>query len=262
VSTAARSIAAPASARASDVCRHADDGVVRSRPEAVEFWGTSVSHLYTAEGDFVGHVVLLGDSIFDNARYVPGGPSVIEHLRRTLPAGWRATLRAVDGSVAADVARQLERVPPDASHLIVSAGGNNALDHSSLILHEPAASFAEVLTQLGRIRAEFQREYREMLHGVLSLGKPTAVCTVYDAIPELARAEHTGLCLFNEVIVREAVRRDVPMIDLRLVCSEPSDFARSSPIEPSALGGGKIARAISRVVTEHDFAAGGCRVYG
>ncbi len=35
----------------------------------------------------MNHIVLLGDSIFDNARYVPGGPSVIEHLRRGLPAG-------------------------------------------------------------------------------------------------------------------------------------------------------------------------------
>ena len=35
----------------------------------------------------MSHVVLLGDSIFDNGRYVPGGPSVIEHLRKALPAG-------------------------------------------------------------------------------------------------------------------------------------------------------------------------------
>jgi hypothetical protein len=32
----------------------------------------------------VSHVVLLGDSIFDNARYVPGGPSVLEHFRKGL----------------------------------------------------------------------------------------------------------------------------------------------------------------------------------
>ena len=59
------------------------------------------------------HVVLLGDSIFDNARYVPGGPSVIEHLRRVLPAAGRATLLAVDGAGAEDVARQVARLPAD-----------------------------------------------------------------------------------------------------------------------------------------------------
>ena len=40
-----------------------------------------------------------------------------------------------------------------------------------------------------------------------------------------------------------------------------SDYAKSSPIEPSVAGGGKIARAIGRVVTDHDFVNGGCRVY-
>ena len=51
-------------------------------------------------GETVNHIVLLGDSIFDNARYVPGGPSVIEHLRRVLPGGWRTTLLARDGAAS------------------------------------------------------------------------------------------------------------------------------------------------------------------
>jgi hypothetical protein len=204
---------------------------------------------------------LLGDSIFDNARYVPGGPSVIEHLRRSLPNPWRATLLAVDGAVAADVDRQLARLPGDATHLVVSAGGNNALDYSSMILHEPAGSFAEVLSRLAEIRAAFQVEYRAMLQGVLAHGKPVTVCTVYDAIPGLERAEHSGLCLFNDVILREAFRAGVPVIDLRLICTEAADYARSSPIEPSAAGGGKIARAVSRVVTGHEFQAEGSRVF-
>ena len=55
----------------------------------------------------MGHVVLLGDSIFDNARYVPDRPPVIEQVRRGLPQGWQATLLAVDGHTSADVANQL-----------------------------------------------------------------------------------------------------------------------------------------------------------
>src|SRR5262245_35359872 len=111
----------------------------------------------------MGHVVLLGDSIFDNARYVPGGPAVVDHLRSVLPAGWRATLLAVDGAIAVDVIRQMRHLPADASHLVVSAGGNNALGYSGMILHEPATSFTEVLSRLAEIRAEFQEEYRGML---------------------------------------------------------------------------------------------------
>jgi len=49
---------------------------------------------------------------------------------------------------------------------------------------------------------------------------------------------------------------------LRLICNEASDYAKSSPIEPSVAGGGKIARAIRRAVTDPDFGALGSRVFG
>ena len=58
----------------------------------------------------MGHVCLLGDSIFDNAAYVGREPPVIEHLRRALPTGWCASLEAVDGDSANDVRGQLGRL--------------------------------------------------------------------------------------------------------------------------------------------------------
>jgi hypothetical protein len=197
----------------------------------------------------MNHVVLLGDSILDNARYVPGGPSVIEYLNKVLPGGWRATLLARDGAGTAEVGRQLDRVPADATHLILSLGGNDALDHSGLLLHEPAGSFAEVLNRLADIHEQFRQDYRAVLERVLSHRKLTAVCTIYDAIPGLDRVEATGLCLFNDVILREAFLARLRVIDLRLICTDAADYSRSSPIEPSVAGGGKIARAIRQVVT-------------
>lgn len=70
------------------------------------------------------HIVLLGDSIFDNAVYVPGKPSVHQQLETKIaPRGWRASLLAVDGNVILDVAeRQLKGLPKDATHLFVSVG--------------------------------------------------------------------------------------------------------------------------------------------
>ena len=47
----------------------------------------------------MSHIVLLGDSIFDNAAYVRGGPDVVTQLRELLPRGWQATLAAVDGAI-------------------------------------------------------------------------------------------------------------------------------------------------------------------
>ena len=60
----------------------------------------------------MSHVVLLGDSIFDNARYVPDRPAVIEQVRRGLPPTWKATLVAVDGHTVEGVASQLPACRP------------------------------------------------------------------------------------------------------------------------------------------------------
>src|SRR6476661_6879619 len=89
--------------------------------------------LLSCEGQPMSHVALLGDSIFDNASYVPGGSPVIEQVRRGLPQGWKATLVAVDGHTVEDIASQLPRVPADATHLVVSVGGNDALLASGML---------------------------------------------------------------------------------------------------------------------------------
>lgn len=208
----------------------------------------------------MGHVVLLGDSIFDNIRYVPGGPDVVNQLRASLPPGWRATLLAVDGAVTSDVLMQLAKLPADATHLVVSAGGNDALDSSSLVKQTCPAE--QAFTEMADIRERFRRDYRRMVRAVLATGRPVAVCTVYDAIPILSRPEAAGLAVFNDVIVREAVAAGVPVLDLRLVCAEAADYSPLSPIEPSRGGGAKIAEAIARLVTAHDFAKPDTTVYG
>ena len=199
------------------------------------------------------HVVLLGDSVFDNAAYVRGGKDVVTHLREFAPEGWRATLAAVDGSVVGDVARQLAKVPEDATHLVVSAGGNDALMQSG-ILQEGARSAAEVLDRLAGVAEAFEADYRRMLGALNSEGKPAAVSTIYfprmeDALVQ--RLACAALATFNDVITRAAFESGLPLLDLRLVCNEDSDYA--NPIEPSDAGGAKIARAILRLVSEHDF---------
>jgi lysophospholipase L1-like esterase len=198
----------------------------------------------------IKHVVLLGDSVFDHAAYAAGGPEVVEQLREQLPAGWRATLRAVDGSVTASIARQLDQLPRDASHLVISVGGNDALGHAG-VLDESARSMADALDRLARIQDQFAHDYAAMLSGVLAQGLPTAICTIYDPRfpdPRRRRLAATGLTIFNDYITREAFAHGLPLIDLRLICDRDEDFA--NPIEPSVRGGAKIAAAIAALVTE------------
>ena len=128
------------------------------------------------------HLVLLGDSIFDNARHAPGGPPVIEQLREVLKPDWLATLVARDGDVVTDLARQMSLIPANATHLVVSIGGNDALS-SEAVLSAPARSVIDALGHLAEMRRLFQHAYRDMLGQLLQLRLKTAVCTVYDAVP-------------------------------------------------------------------------------
>ena len=191
-----------------------------------------------------GHVVLLGDSVFDNAAYVAGGPDVVTHLRRLLPRGWQATLLALDGAVISGVAGQLRSLPRDATHLVISVGGNDALGYAYL-LNEPAVWAAEALAMFADAQDKFGAGYAAMLDGVAATGLPTAACTIYDTPPSGPdqRIIRSAAALFNDHITRAVFARGLALVDLRLICPEDADYA--NPIEPSVQGGRKIAHAIS-----------------
>lgn len=194
------------------------------------------------------HIVLLGDSIFDNGVYVSGGPDVVRQVRDVVPQEWQASLLAVDGAVSSGVASQLRRVPDDATHLVVSVGGNDALG-SSYLLGEAVRSVGEGVALLEQAQRRFASDYEQMLEAVLEKNLPTAVCTIYDTPPSAAnhRIIRTALTIFNDIITRDVFSRGLPLIDLRLICDEDGDYA--NPIEPSVKGGAKMAQAIVAFAT-------------
>lgn len=192
------------------------------------------------------HIILIGDSSFDNGAYTAGEPDVCAHLRALLPAPWKASRLAVDGSTIADLGAQLRVVPDDATHLVLSAGGNDVLRHWG-VLRMPAATNADALMEwAGRVDV-FENEYRGAVTAALALGRMTAVCTIYNGRLDSVRAEPARLALrlFNDAVLRVAFAHRLRVIDLRLVCAEPSDYA--TPIEPSGAGGWKIAKAVAAV---------------
>ncbi|MEZ5876140.1 MAG: SGNH/GDSL hydrolase family protein [Hyphomicrobiales bacterium] len=207
-------------------------------------------------------MVLLGDSIFDNkslcgrrARRDGAG------VQAALP-GWVVSFGAVDGSTTADVKRQIEGLIEGATHLVISSGGNDALQQKK-ILQASARSVGEALDKLSKVRASFEKTYAEMLSAATGTKLPVTVCTIYDSNDPDAdqrRIANTALAVFNDVITRNAFARGLPLIDLRLMFNSPADYA--NPIEPSVKGGAKIARVIAEVVTTHDFAMRRSEVYG
>ena len=199
------------------------------------------------------NIVLLGDSILDNAAYTDGGPDVAAQLHALTGEMDSVTLLANDGDMTVDVGSQLKKLPTNATHLVLSIGGNDALMNSDFLMEE-ANLVAEVLLKARALADDFAVAHCEVLKMLAKTGLPLAVCTIYDgnfADPQTSRLVGTALALFNEAIIRNSVEQGAPVIDLRVICSESADYANE--IEPSVQGGQKIADVIWRVVRDHDW---------
>ena len=193
------------------------------------------------------HIALMGDSVFDNRNYVGTAPDVVTHLKKLLPTGWAATLCAIDGSTSSMIAAQMNRIPEDATFIVVSVGGNDALKHQNLLSNEAQNGLA-VLSGLAHAASKFTDTYREALAELKALAKPITVCTIYNGhLPDpVGTAARAAVAVFNDKIYMVANELSLAVLELRGICTEPSDFA--NPIEPSGKGGAKIARAIVRHV--------------
>ena len=224
------------------------------------------------------HIVLLGDSIFDNGKYVKSGePDVPTQLQGLLERGDKVSMLAVDGDVINDIDGQLKKMPNDTTHLVISIGGNDTLG----ILAEfsrTTKNIGDSFLKLHDLRDSFESDYIKMLTNALSFNLPTTLCTIYNPCFEHSEMERvsdymmlgvnndtlqkmamTALPIFNDVIFQEAVNCNVPVIDLRLIFNDKSDYA--NPIEPSAIGGLKMVKVIKEVVYEHDFSSNHTIVY-
>jgi len=186
------------------------------------------------------HLILVGDSVFDNGNYVDEGQSVCAHLKRLLPENVALTSLAVDGHLSAHVYHQLVQMPETATHIALSAGGNDALSVLHL-LETPCVSISDALGHLSQFQQKFQMDYWRLKRRLDDLGLPLLVCTIYDAVPGLPAHLKTALSVFNDVITR-SIHSDLnDCLDLRTCLQEASDFSEASPIEPSGTGGQKIA---------------------
>jgi lysophospholipase L1-like esterase len=196
-------------------------------------------------------VFLLGDSIIDNAGYLrPGEPDVASQL-----ASHTVVKHAIDGAKSGDVlARQVAEVER-AEHIVLSAGGNDAMAQIHL-LEDPVQQCAkDVLVRLWSIREEFQRSYAALLARLALTRRPVLVLTVYNPCfhahgfgAAYHQAAESAVSIINDVVQQEARHRLFDILELRTLFNDPADYV--NPIEPSAIGGAKLANSMSDWVSE------------
>jgi hypothetical protein len=202
------------------------------------------------------HIVLVGDSTLDNGRYLnfsEGELSVDKQLaKRCRERGWDMTVVAQDGSTLNDVlVRQIPLIPDSATHIIISASGNDLLTllNEMVVANFTAASmYSAIITGLNQV----SERYRHIVQALKSFGCHLACCTVYR--PSFNHFFFKALAtmsfgLHNSRIVKITEELDTSVIDLANIGLSPKDFA--TPLELSALGGCKLVENMSLFVTEH-----------
>lgn len=188
-------------------------------------------------------LTLLGDSTIDNASYIAdGAPDVAAQIAAALP-GVTVVSRAVDGATAEDIR---PKDIPKGSAVFLSVGGNNALGQVGQLADPKQMTFAAALTNLGRIVRDFQDHYRRLLSQIDT--PHLLVATIYNPNFEgdeamLQAPAEAALMAYNDVIQSAAAERGADCLDLRRLFSSPEAYA--NPIEPSVLGGEKIAAAVA-----------------
>jgi hypothetical protein len=205
------------------------------------------------------HVLLLGDSTIDNKGYVgKEGFSVLEHFQKLLNPG-KVSMYAKDGALIEAVSGQLDRgVESSVTHIVVSVGGNNLI-YKSTVIKEKCESISDGLIRLeNEISKEFEEKYEEIIQRVLKENRPVMICAVYH--PDFARknvttldqvAANTAMRIFHDLLFSIARKYHLPVVDLRSVISEESDYA--NPIELAHNGGEKLAKAVIQAIKDHPF---------
>ncbi len=202
-------------------------------------------------------ILLLGDSIIDNGAYVrPGEPDVANQLQALLPQ-YPVIKRAVDGAVCADVQSSQVADLESTDCVILSAGGNDALQHIDLLEGATLTTAKDVLVRLFVIREEFRCTYAALLDRLAITRAPVMVLTVYNPCFDghgmdatYQQAAESAISILNDIIQQEAHRRSFKVLELRTLFTDHADYA--NPIEPSAIGGAKLAKAMNAWVKASD----------
>ena len=222
-------------------------------------------------------IILLGDSIIDNKSYVLSNElDVTEHLEKLFSNDPNVVIEnhAVDG----DTMLQLEKNHLDsnlllgATHIVVSIGGNDLLYNISFL--QTTSKLSKVMgkeAMIGKWGAKelnpsrnkvfeetyfeiiepFKKQYETIVANLSNHRANLLLCTVYegdlvdsDEFSDVSNSSKTMVSIFNDIVYRVANKFNADVLELRDIFTSSDDYA--NPIEPSHIGGEKLAQSIVR----------------
>jgi len=196
-------------------------------------------------------VLLYGDSIIDNKYYVcEGEKSVLEHLK-TISTDEFIQI-AIDGDTTTDVLDKQLQVSTikEGSKVVLSIGGNDLLQHLPFLYKSNFENINEGLESLqNEIFSPLAERYEAIVESLSSYRANLLLLTIYEG--DLGRTDEFRGVLdsskimasaLNDIVYKTAKKYGADVLELRHIFTSSEDYA--NPIEPSHIGGEKLAKAI------------------
>ena len=178
-------------------------------------------------------IILMGDSVLNNANYVPEGKSVYDSLKTKLS---NVINIAKDGATISDLYGQLDKIPVDLNnsntYIFISAGGNDILNKRSDL------SDTEI--------SKLFNSYMEFLNALKTkLGSVNVnIMNLYLPANPRYQSYKPSINQWNQLIEASSsnIGETYNVIDLYTLLTSPNDFVYD--IEPSESASDKIAYLI------------------
>ncbi len=220
-------------------------------------------------------VALLGDSIIDNKVYVgPDEFSVREHLESLSDLEFSQI--AVDGHTTVGVLQeQIDKIEKDTDFIVLSIGGNDLLEYLYLLVDDINKHiFSRNLEIMNSFVEPIRERYEEIVERLVKQEGKVLLCTVYNGDFERGdgyetlevnqqftstygnmfegKQEAAGVIarVFNDVVYSTGNKFGIEVLELREIFTESADYA--NPIEPSHIGGRKLAEKILEWIESND----------
>jgi lysophospholipase L1-like esterase len=178
-------------------------------------------------------VILMGDSVLNNANYVPSGKSVYDRLKTKLS---KVINVSKDGATINDLYGQLDKIPVDLNnsntYIFISAGGNDILNKRTELSS----------TEIRRLFDSYM-EFLKALRTKLGSAKINILNLYLPSNPRY-QSYKTSVEQWNQLINQSSskVGEMYNVIDLYGLLTSPDDFVYD--IEPSESSSDKIAYLI------------------
>jgi hypothetical protein len=186
------------------------------------------------------NVILMGDSVLNNANYVPTGKSVYDILKTKLS---KVLNVSKDEATIKDLYEQLNKIPIELNnsetYIFISAGGNDILNDSTFSLNKGSDLARPELKRLFNTYMDFLKALRVRL-GSAKIN----IMNLYLPSNPRYQSYKPSIDQWNKLIdeYSNKVGEMYNVVDLNSLLNNPSDFVYD--IEPSESASEKIANII------------------